>query len=426
MANTSAPGDPRVALVHDFLLDLRGAERVFLQLCELFPDADLFTAVYDPARDRGALRPPPRPHLAPAAPAADGPHVPPAAAALPRRDGVARPARLRPRRLELVGLGARRDPGARRRPPLLLPQPVPLRLERARGHARAGQRRCCGRCWRTSSAAGASGTTSPPSASTPTSRTRRRRALRIERYLGREATVLHPPVEVERFPRSRARPSPTTTSCSPSSCRTSASTSRCARSRASGCRWSSSATARTRGACSASPGRRCGSPGRVSDAEVAALLRRSRALVVTATEEFGIAAVEAQAAGRPGHRAARRRRARDRGRGPHGRRSSTRRTPESLVAAVQRFDPLAIDPDGLRGERAPVRGQPLSSALPHDRRPGAGRRARRGSGCARATAPARTRARAARVSAAAAAAASGATTRQGGRAVRSRCRWRCS
>jgi hypothetical protein len=36
-----------VALVHDFLLDLRGAERVFLTLCDMWPDADLFTAVYD-------------------------------------------------------------------------------------------------------------------------------------------------------------------------------------------------------------------------------------------------------------------------------------------------------------------------------------------------------------------------------------------
>ena len=38
---------PRVALVHDFLLDMRGAERVFLELCEMWPDADLFTTVYD-------------------------------------------------------------------------------------------------------------------------------------------------------------------------------------------------------------------------------------------------------------------------------------------------------------------------------------------------------------------------------------------
>jgi glycosyltransferase involved in cell wall biosynthesis len=39
--------------------------------------------------------------------------------------------------------------------------------------------------------------------------------------------------------------------------------------------------------------------GRVSDAEVARLTASARALVVTAVEEFGIAAVEAQAAGRP-------------------------------------------------------------------------------------------------------------------------------
>src|SRR5206468_12226 len=49
--------------------------------------------------------------------------------------------------------------------------------------------------------------------------------------------------------------------------------------------------------------------GRVSDAEVARLLASARALVVTATEEFGIAAVEAQAAG-PAPRAEPRRPAR--------------------------------------------------------------------------------------------------------------------
>jgi glycosyltransferase involved in cell wall biosynthesis len=36
-----------VALVHDFLLDVRGAERVFLELCKLYPSADVYTAVYD-------------------------------------------------------------------------------------------------------------------------------------------------------------------------------------------------------------------------------------------------------------------------------------------------------------------------------------------------------------------------------------------
>src|ERR1700759_391350 len=37
----------RVALVHDFLLDVRGAERVFAAICDAWPEADVFTAVYD-------------------------------------------------------------------------------------------------------------------------------------------------------------------------------------------------------------------------------------------------------------------------------------------------------------------------------------------------------------------------------------------
>jgi glycosyltransferase involved in cell wall biosynthesis len=43
----------RIALVHDFLLDVRGAERVFLEMCDLWPDADIYTAVYDAAGTEG-------------------------------------------------------------------------------------------------------------------------------------------------------------------------------------------------------------------------------------------------------------------------------------------------------------------------------------------------------------------------------------
>src|SRR3954449_12225398 len=50
----------RVALVHDFLLDVRGAERVFLALCDLFPEADLFTAVYDERGTEGRFPERPR------------------------------------------------------------------------------------------------------------------------------------------------------------------------------------------------------------------------------------------------------------------------------------------------------------------------------------------------------------------------------
>jgi glycosyltransferase involved in cell wall biosynthesis len=40
-------GGLRVALVHDFLVSLRGADRVFLEICDMWPEADVFTPVYD-------------------------------------------------------------------------------------------------------------------------------------------------------------------------------------------------------------------------------------------------------------------------------------------------------------------------------------------------------------------------------------------
>ena len=48
-----SPSAPRVALVHDFLLDVRGAERVFVELCDMWPQADIYTAVYDEAGTEG-------------------------------------------------------------------------------------------------------------------------------------------------------------------------------------------------------------------------------------------------------------------------------------------------------------------------------------------------------------------------------------
>ena len=37
----------RVALVHDFLVSMRGADRVFLEMCRVWPEADVFTPIYD-------------------------------------------------------------------------------------------------------------------------------------------------------------------------------------------------------------------------------------------------------------------------------------------------------------------------------------------------------------------------------------------
>jgi glycosyltransferase involved in cell wall biosynthesis len=83
--------------------------------------------------------------------------------------------------------------------------------------------------------------------------------------------------------------------------------------------------------------------GRVSDAEAAHLLARSRALVVTATEEFGIAAVEAQAAGRPVialHEGGVRETVVDGETGAF----FDRPEPEDLAAVVRSFDALGVDP----------------------------------------------------------------------------------
>jgi glycosyltransferase involved in cell wall biosynthesis len=45
----SSPGTPSVAIVHDYLTQRGGAERVVLLLAETFPDAPIHTSLYDPA-----------------------------------------------------------------------------------------------------------------------------------------------------------------------------------------------------------------------------------------------------------------------------------------------------------------------------------------------------------------------------------------
>jgi glycosyltransferase involved in cell wall biosynthesis len=46
----------RVAIVHYWLLNMRGGERVLEALCELYPDADIFTHVYAPERISETIR----------------------------------------------------------------------------------------------------------------------------------------------------------------------------------------------------------------------------------------------------------------------------------------------------------------------------------------------------------------------------------
>jgi glycosyltransferase involved in cell wall biosynthesis len=329
----------RVALVHDFLLDVRGAERVFLALCDLFPEADLFTAVYDERGTEGrfADRRPATSFLQRTRPNARTfrallPLYPYAMEALDLRGydlvissssawahGVIADA-------DAIHLCYCHNPfryawNARE---VTLSKYDPLR------RAVLGfvfQR------WRQWDWIAAQRVDFYAANSETTRK-------RVKRYFGREADVLYPPVETTRF-----APGPvgndyvvlselmphkridlaveafnelqlplTVVGNGPDARRL----------------------------------RRIAGPsirftGRVSDDEAAALLSSARALVVTATEEFGIAAVEAQAAGRPVV-------ALNEG----GVRETVvegetgvffeRPEPASLVEAVRGFDPLAVDP----------------------------------------------------------------------------------
>ena len=40
----------KIALVHDYLTQRGGAERVFELLCKRYPEADIFTSLYDPQK----------------------------------------------------------------------------------------------------------------------------------------------------------------------------------------------------------------------------------------------------------------------------------------------------------------------------------------------------------------------------------------
>ncbi|MFN3209543.1 MAG: glycosyltransferase [Roseovarius sp.] len=47
---------PRVALIHYWLVGMRGGEKVLEALCRLFPDADIYTHVYDPEKISATIR----------------------------------------------------------------------------------------------------------------------------------------------------------------------------------------------------------------------------------------------------------------------------------------------------------------------------------------------------------------------------------
>jgi glycosyltransferase involved in cell wall biosynthesis len=285
----------RVALIHDFLLDLRGAERVFAAICDAWPEADVFTAVYDEAGTEGRfadrnvrtsflqrLRPTSRtfrPLL---------PFYPHAVESFDLRgyDTVISSS-------SAWAHGVLVDPGAVHvcycHNPFRYAWTEREATLAARGPLARPVLRVLLSRWRQWDWIAAQRVDRYVANSHTTSE-------RVRRYLGREAAVLHPPVELERF-----APGPI------------------------GGHYVVLAElmAHKRIDIAVDAFTRLGLPlvvigdgpegrrlrrvagptvtftGRIPDERVAELLAGARALVVTAVEEFGIAAVEALAAGRP-------------------------------------------------------------------------------------------------------------------------------
>ena len=285
----------RVALIHDFLLDVRGAERTFAALADLYPQADLFTAVYDPRGTEGRFE-----------------HRNVNTSFLQRLRPTARTFRpllpFYPYAMEALDLSGYdlvvSSSSAWAHGVIVDPDAVhvcychnPFRYAwnardetlNERGALQRAALRVVFQRWRQWDWIAAQRVDRYIANSETTRR-------RIRRYFGRESDVVYPPVETSRF-----KPGPVSdfyvvlSELMPHK-RIHLAIEAFNRLRLPLVVIGNGPDARRL--------RRLAGPtvsftGRVSDERAAELLSAARALIVTATEEFGIAAVEAQAAGRP-------------------------------------------------------------------------------------------------------------------------------
>jgi glycosyltransferase involved in cell wall biosynthesis len=329
----------RVALIHDFLLDVRGAERTFSALADMYPQADLFTAIYDPRGTEGRFE-----------------HRTVNTSFLQRLRPTARSFRpllpFYPYAMEALDLSGYdlvlSSSSAWAHGVIVDPDAVhvcychnPFRYAwnardetlNQRGALQRTALRMVFQRWRQWDWIAAQRVDRYIANSETTRR-------RIRRYFGRESDVVYPPVETARF-----TPGPVSdfyvvlSELMPHK-RIHLAVEAFNRLRLPLVVIGNGPDARRL--------RRMAGPtisfaGRVSDARAAELLSASRALVVTATEEFGIAAVEAQAAGRPVIALAEGGVRETVQEGVTGTFYDTA-DPEALADAVRRFDTLAIDP----------------------------------------------------------------------------------
>jgi glycosyltransferase involved in cell wall biosynthesis len=338
----------RVALVHDFLVDIRGAERVFAAICDVWPQADVFTAVYDEDGTEGRFA-----------------HRRIQTSFLQRLRPTARTFRtllpLYPAAIEsfdLAGYDLVVSSSSAWAHGVIVEEDAthvcychnPFRYAWSERESTLGTRgrplrpalRWLFNRWRQWDWIAAQRVDRYLVNSDLTRR-------RVKRYYGRDSSVLPPPVETARFAPSdslgdyylvvselmfhkrievaveafnRLRRPLVVVGDGPELRRL----------------------------------RRMAGPtvrfeGRVPDRRVEELMRRARALVVTATEEFGIAAVEAQAAGRPVIALAEGGACETVIEGETGT-FYDRPDADSLAAAVAAFDPLEVDPAACAAQAA--------------------------------------------------------------------------
>jgi glycosyltransferase involved in cell wall biosynthesis len=289
------------ALGHDYLLVMRGAERTFLEISRIWPEAPIYTTLYSEQGTGGAF--------------ADRTIVTSPLqrlgvgqrgfrALLPLFGAAVR--RLRPRGHDLLvtsssafAIGIRPDPGV----PHVCYCHTPFRYahyERARALGEVP------------------GPLRPPLAATL--RSIRRRDLeaaaavtafvanseatraRIAELYGRESVVVHPPVDVARFappPGAVEPPAGDYLLCVTELVAHKGVETALEAARLAGTRVVLVGSGPERDRLEARFGDVCDCRGRTSDAELEGLYRGARAVVVPTVEEFGIVAVEAQAAGKP-------------------------------------------------------------------------------------------------------------------------------
>jgi glycosyltransferase involved in cell wall biosynthesis len=284
-----------VGLVHDYLLVMRGAERTFAAIAECFSDAPIYTLLYDRTGTNGAF---------------DGREVRTSylqrlgadqrsfRRLLPLLPGAARRLPVQEHDLVISSSSAfahavRPRSGAvhicychtpfryawfeRRRAEEELPRPLRPLLRLALARVRKGD-------------LAASRRVSHYIANSEATR------HSIQRFWGREATVIHPPVDVDRF--APGEPEDyllVVTELVPHK-RVEVALEAARRARR---RLKIVGTGPELERLRALYGGHAEFLGRVGDRELAELYSRALALVVANVEEFGIAAVEAQAAGRP-------------------------------------------------------------------------------------------------------------------------------